>query len=361
MRSRPGPISGRNTRNCRMKRLKGFLVPVLILAMLLALPALASEPTYVGRVGLETMPESWDPLGEKTPEATSLLALTAEPLYRVSDDGRMLPAQAAELPADVTAEYAGRYGVPQDAVRGYAFEIRIREGACWEGGKKVTPADWEFTMRKLLESGCFPLEIANYRAFLRGDTVPSDQIISLKEAGFSSVSEAEEGGYSDFYLDITHFWGLDAGWLRVTDRTPLIDAAIPSGCEEMYLTAAYLYRTYLSDGGSQQMFQSEFVGIPLSDGEKLTMEDVGLIAEESRLVLISQEPAAAGYVAAVLADLTPVRSDAYDGTYGTEGNYSACGPYRITSVTADEITLEPNPHWTGAAEKFKIIRCSTGG
>ena len=61
---------------------------------------------------------------------------------------------------------------------------------------------------------------------------------------FSSVSQAEAAGYTDFYIDITHFWGMDAGWLRVTDSTPLKDAAIPSGCEEMYLTAEYLYRNF---------------------------------------------------------------------------------------------------------------------
>lgn len=344
-----------------MKRTKRFLVLGLILAALVALPALASEPEYVGLVSLEAMPENWNPLEEETPEAAALLALTAEPLYRVTGEGELTPAQAAGLPVDVTAEYAGFYGIPKWAVRGYAFAIDIREGASWEDGKAVSAADWYFTVEKLLEADRFPLELANYRAFLWGDTKPSREIISLKDAGFSSVMEAEAAGYSDFYVDVTHFWGLDAGWLQITDRTPLVDAAIPSGCEEMYLTAEYIYQKYLCDQGSQSMFQSEFVGIPLSEGEKLTVADVGLIPEENGLVLILQEPATAGYVAAVLADLLPVPSDRYDAAYGSAGNYAACGPYRIAAVTKDELTLEPNPCWTGAAEKFKIIRCRAVG
>lgn len=346
-----------------MKKMKRFLIFALVLISLAAIPVLASElaPIYEGRVTLDQLPENWNPMSDLDPAGETVLRLTAESLYTVTSAGEILPSQAAQLPVDVTAEYAGSYGIPRRAVRGYAFAIDIREGASWEDGKAVNAADWYFTVEKWLEAERFPLEIANYQAFLRGDTKPSQEIVSLKEAGFASVQEAEAAGYTDFYVDITHFWGLDAGWLRVTDSTRLQDEAIPSGAEEMYLTAEYIYRNYLSDAGSQKNFQSEFVGIPVTEGEKLTVMDVGVLAEGNRITLILSEPTTSGSVAAALAEMIPLRPSSYDEAYGTVDHYTACGSYRIVSADQNEIVLEPNPHWAGEAPEFQIVRIRNRG
>ena len=155
-----------------MKKFKRLLVLALILISAAAIPVLASElePVYEGRVTVDQLPERWNPLAEADPAAEAVLKLTAESLYTVASTGEILPGQAAGLPVDVTDEYAGAYGIPRKAVRGYAFAIDIREGAAWEDGKAITAADWYFTVEKRLEADSFPLEIANYREFLRGDT-----------------------------------------------------------------------------------------------------------------------------------------------------------------------------------------------
>ena len=350
-----------------MKQIKRLLALLLSFAVVCAIPVLATEhenplpPIYVGVQQLESIPQSWDPLEETDADQKAILGLTGETLYRLDETGAVVPAQAAAMPVDVTAELAGSCGIPRKAQRGYAFAIDIRADASWEDGKAVSAADWLFTAEKLLEAGSFPLELFNGEAFTRGETKPADQIISLKNAGFSSLAEAEAAGHRDFYMDLKGFWNLDAGWLRVTDRTRLHDRAIPSGCEEMYLTPAYLYRHYLGNGGSQKMFQSAFLGIPVREGEKLTMEDVGIQARENRLILILEEQSTASYVAAALTDLIPVRADSYSDRYGTRDSYLSCGPYRIVSVSGTEMTLEPNPCWTGAPAEFKIVCCRTNG
>ena len=348
-------------------RMKRFLALLLIFAAVCAIPVPAAEPEsslppiYVGVQNLEHLPQSWNPLEPCDGDQQTILHLTGETLYRVDETGMVIPAQAEAHPVDVTEEFAGTYGIPRTAVRGYAFSLEIREDARWEDGKTVSAADWFFTVERLLESGSFPLEIVNYDAFRQGATKPSDQIISLKDAGFGSMAEAEAAGHKDFYIDLDGFWGLETGWLRISDRTRLLDAAIPSGCEEMYLTAEYLYRNYLSDSGSQKMFQSEFLGIPVSAGKQLTMGDVGLIAMDDRLVLILQEPTTAGFVSAALTELVPVRPSGYSDHYGTADSYVSCGPYRIVSVSGDEIRMEPNPHWTGTPAEFKIVCCRADG
>ena len=338
-----------------MKKIK--MLPVLLLCILaLTLPTVAAEPesptlppAYVGVQKLEAIPGSWHPLEERTAGGDLILSLTGEPLYRLSGTS-YIPAQAAQMPRDVTADYAGTFGIPKTARRGYAFAVSLREGACWDDGKTVTAEDWYYTAVQLLEQGRFPLEIAGYREYVSGGTRPAGEIISLKDAGFDSAMEAEAAGCRNFYIDVTNFWGLEEGWLSVTDKTPLLDAAMPSGCTEMYLTAEYLYLNYLAEGGTQTMFQREFVGIAVAEGEKLTMEDVGLICEGDTLVVILEQQTTPSHLAMALSGLYAAREDGFTG----------CGPYRVASSTESEILLEPNPGWTGEQARYQAIRCYAG-
>ena len=342
-----------------MNKMKKWLAMVLSL-VLLALPVAAAEevampPIYVAVANLPGIPENWDPLGAESAGKQELLELISEPLFRL-EEGVPVPAQAAQLPVDVTAEFAGTYNIPVNAARGYAFAITLREGAAWETGDPVTVADWYFVMEELLKRDIFPLELANYWAYLRGDTLPAEEIVSLRDAGFSSAMEAEAAGYSDFYVETETFWGLDGGgWYRITDKTRLFDSSIPSGCEEMFVTPAYLYRRYLADG-PLSIFQTEFVGIPAVEGQKLTWDQIGLVAEEERLVLILQEPSTPEFVALSLMGLYPVEAGSYDGTAAVP----ACGRYRVTEVTETEILLEPNPAWKWEDIEFKTVRCVAG-
>lgn len=348
-----------------MNMMKRILALLCLIA--LALPVSATEPAatepptlpplIIGVRTLSEIPESWSPLEGRTADQEAILALTSQCLYRVAD-GAVVPEQAAELPVDVTVEFAGRYGIPQYATRGYAHAITIRGDSFWDDGKALTVKDWLYTIEKNLEQDLFPLEIANYLAYLRGDTGPAAQIVSLRDAGYDSVEEAEEAGIYDFYVETTVFWGLDTGWCRATDRNRLFDAAIPSGCEEMYVTPAYLFRKYLGKTGSQTMFQSEFVGIPAQNGEKLTMSDVGLFVDGNRLVLVTQEQTTATHLALALVGLYPMPQGADVTNYGTAANYRSCGPYRIDSATETQILLVPNPHWHATAE-FELVRCET--
>ena len=350
-----------------MKNRKQVAALLCLLLLFLAMPVSAAEteqttlpPRFIGVWDLSMVPDSWSPLETRDANQQEILMLTAEPLYRLGSDGAVEAAQAAELPVDVTAEFSDSYGIPELARRGYAFAIELREGTFWEDGKKLTVADWAYTIEMLLEVEHFPLELAGYQAFLRGDSHPAQQIISLMDAGFESVAEAKEAGVCDFYVDTTHFWGLDTGWRRTIDRTRLHDRAMPSGCEEMYVTAAYLYRQYLCETGSQTMFQSEFVGIPAEAGVKYTMNDVGLLIRDDRLILILQEPATASHVALALSGLYPVQQGADPAVYGTVGNYTSCGPYRIESVGNNEIKLVPNLHWTGKTMEYESVFCRVG-
>lgn len=346
-----------------MKNTKRFFILACAL-MLLVLPVSATAnpaPTLAPRVEgvmeLTQVPESWNPLGQLSDDQRAILSLTSETLYKINSQGKIQPAQAAELPVDVTAQFAGHYGIPKSATRGYAFAVPLRDGASWDDGRPLSAGDWVYTIELLLKQDMLPLDIANYHAFRQGETGPAAQIISLKDAGYKSMEEAQAAGIRDFYVETNVFWGLDAGWLRTTDRTRLYDPAIPSGCEEMYVTPAYLFQTYLSNSGKLKYFQKQFVGVPAADGEPMTMADVGLLVWEDQLVLVLEERTTPSQLALALCPFYPIQQGAQADRYGTAGYYTGCGPYRIVSATQKEILMVPSAFWTGETAGVELVRC----
>jgi ABC-type transport system substrate-binding protein len=331
------------------------IFPILILILALMLPVCVSatetagqEKRIEGYYEIETLPGSWNPTAELTPEAELLLSLTADRLYLLSADGKELTASlAAGLPADVTAEFAGSYGIPATAERGYAFRIMPESTARWEDGAAVTAEDLVFTLNQLIDLQQLELPLANLEAFRSGAEKPSGDVISLREGGFSSVEAAEGAGYTGFYVDTGKFWGLDTGWVSIHDRTRLKDAAIPSGITEMYISGAYLYDRYLRSGASLSHYQDDFIGIcPSSD--LVRREDIGLICETGSFLLILQTPTTAEALALELAAVIPLRQDMYAANYATSSTtYCSSGPWRIASVTAEAVELVPNEYYHG--------------
>lgn len=77
--------------------------------------------------------------------------------YQYDADGNIIPGgytleySAATSLKDVTAKYAGQYGIPESATSSYAFAMTLREGLTWDDG--VTPIkaeDFVWTMKQQL-------------------------------------------------------------------------------------------------------------------------------------------------------------------------------------------------------------------
>ena len=345
-----------------MKLLKRILLTGLTLCLLTAAGTAAetvpeTQPPYLEAVyPVEILPGSWSPLSAQTPEKQMILELTSDRLYRLSSEGAgIIPSLAAGMPVDVTTEYAGTYGVPRNALRGYAFCVELSELGCWEDGRAITATDWHFTLCTMMQQGALSLNVANKEAYLRGLPQETGEIISLEAAGLDSVSQAMERGYTQFYVDTDRFWGLDAGWQSVADRTRILDEAIPSGGDERYVSGGYLYQKYLSDAGIQSHLQKEFVGIRTEFSDPMTLESVGILCPDThKLVLILSQPVTPGYLAMELEKILPLRQDLYGPDYATScETYSAVGPYRVVLVSNSEIRLERNPHFRGTWPFFE--------
>lgn len=319
----------------------------LILALTLPVAAQELPPKVHGIYELDALPESWNPLEELTAEGELLLELTMDRLYLLSPDGQTLtPSLAENLPEDVSAQYG--------LADSLAYRIALRPGSCWEDGDPITADDLIFAIHRLIDCNVLGLNLSGLQDYYYAREKVSSDIVSLDEAGFATVEEAESAGHSRFYVDVGHFWGLDAGWVSADDRTRIRDEAIPTGITEMYVSGAYLYDRYLQPGASQSFFQSRFVGV--ARNAALTERgDIGIIRESgSSLVLIFDSPVSARYLALKLSRLPILPEKLYADNYGTsQASYRACGPYRIASVSDSGIVLVPNVRYQGAITGFE--------
>lgn len=76
--------------------------------------------------------------------------------YKFNADGSIVPGaytleySAATKLEDVTAKYAGRYGLAEDATSGQAFAMTLRSDLTWDDGTPIKAADFVYTMSQQL-------------------------------------------------------------------------------------------------------------------------------------------------------------------------------------------------------------------
>jgi len=269
-------------------------------------------------------------------------------LYELSTAGALGPSMAASLPADVTAEYAGQFGVPEDAIRGYAFRIDLNTAPCWEDGTPITADDYVETLTALLQSEEYA---ADFSVIARAGAEVSGEIISLLDSGIASVAEAEDLGITHFFVDVGTFWGLTEDWLPIDDTTRLRDYAMPAGLDEQFVSAAWLYQNYLAEGAAYDYLQSEFVGIPAQLDDEVTAEDLGILKTgDHQITFVFNSPVSSEYLAYELMNLVLMNRE----------NLSY-GPYRLVSQDSALMELQRNENWWGESHTADIIRFRTAG
>lgn len=76
--------------------------------------------------------------------------------YKFNADGSIVPGaytleySAATKLEDVTAKYAGKYGLAEDATSGQAFAMTLRSDLTWDDGTPIKAADFVYTMSQQL-------------------------------------------------------------------------------------------------------------------------------------------------------------------------------------------------------------------
>ncbi len=319
-----------------------------------------------------TSPSTFSPTDWMNANEVNLISYTSTAFYDYlmndTKDGYVIqPAAAAEMPEDVTAEYAGNetYGVPADASEGYAWKVELNPDLCWEDGTPINADTFLYSVKQYLNP-----EMSNYRAAICYTSLPIANaqsyynslhagevgyVSTLGDLGFSTVEEAEAAGYTEFGVNMDEFWGLSGAGIA-----SIYDDETVYGSGDGAITAKQAYDEYLAPGKdySQWTYWYVYVGETL---EAASWEDVGIIKNDDySLTFVLASPLTEFYFIYNLNSLVAVKEDLYEAnkqqtgdivksSYGTAvDKYSSYGAYKITSFQEDkELTLTKNENWFG--------------
>lgn len=341
---------------------------------------------------LSNSPETWNPHEWETNTDSYILTYTSMGLYDfVLNDEKngytIIPEMAADMPVDVTTEYAGKepYGVPADAKEGYAFKIALNDKATWEDGTPINADTYLYSYKQLLSS-----EMKNYRAsgwysgtftianayqYFMQDEIGSTTYKPIKDAGYATTSEALADGLTeaDLYVDMWGFWGLGEkgcvdkdgnacpNYVSVTDETLYRDVAVDEGEEGDWISAKQIYEGYLAPGAAYESNSGDYVAVVDSVIVETPFENVGVIKTgEYEITFVLAKPITMFYLQYNLSSGILVYEKLYEENKFTEGELTktkyatsvdttmSYGPYKLTAYQEDKsIVLERNEKWYG--------------
>lgn len=305
-----------------------------------------------GTTGLNWNPHSWE-----TNDDSYVLGYITTALYDfvVNEDltgYTIICEAAAALPEDVTADYVGQYGIVEGETA-KAWKIALNPALTWDDGTKINAETYVYSMKQLLDplalnrradsfySGDF--EIVNAKAYFYNGKV------SYALAG-SSLAEAIANG--NCYLDMG-FWGCvgapDANgnpapqYVNINDDTMYRDASVEEGKPEDWVSAKYLYETYLAEGMPYAAHAPSYLYVSQSL-PKVTFDEVGIKAlDEYTILLVTASPISepAFYMPYNLSSPWLVKADLYEACqtwYDANGNKVAAGSADAVSITNDYCT-----------------------
>lgn len=218
-----------------MKKTLALLLACLMVVSCFALTACRrdkkreGEGEYTYRMGPSDLPTAWNPHTYESNSSTYVLDYTGDALYTFdykdvdnpSLGFEIVPSMAADVPEDVTADYAGQFGIPaveegEEAPTGYAYRIPIKEGLKYDNGDDLTAEDFVESVKLLLNPKAAnhradhmyagTLKIVNAENYLKQGSV----IVERVDTQYAGITAAVEAG-KQLYVDTTV---LDSIWME---------------------------------------------------------------------------------------------------------------------------------------------------
>ena len=346
--------------------------------------------TYTESVAELTSSTCWDPLAWETESDRIILDYISSGFYTFvlnSDmSGYSLALElAADVAQDVTAEYVGKFGVAEGET-GKAWRIPLKQDITWDDGTKITAADFEYSIKELLNP-----KTKNRRAdsYYAGDFVVynAKNYLYAGETAYDLITDTAEAliaAGTDVYLDMD-FWGMTGAvdaeenscpkYVNITNDVMYRDAGIEDeNADEAWVSAKYIFDNYLAEGKQYNGYAAQYL-YTASIAPETSWDDVGFkVIDDYTIDFILAKPIeeASFYIPYNLSSSYLVKKDLYESckkfwdadgkevdneeaaatittTYGkTLETTASYGPYKLTSYELDkEYTLSRNDEWYG--------------
>jgi len=344
--------------------------------------------TYYDYIGGLTSQSNWDPLSWETADDDSIRSMQVSSFYafKLNSDKTgysIVPEMAAEYPVDVTAEYAGQYGI-KEGEEAKAWRIALRQDIAWDDGTPINADDFVYSMQQQLNP-----KMLNRRAdsWYDGDfsIVNAKNYLYAGKETYDAIPEAAEdliAAGTEVFLDMD-FWGVvgapDADgnpapqYVSIADDTMYRDAAVEDeNADEAWVSAKYIYDNYLAAGAPYNSYAGDYLKVK-NVGAVVGWDDVGFKKiDDYTIDFILEKPVnePAFYVPYQLSDFL-VKKDLYESckSFFKDGapvateeeadqvttNYcksletnASYGPYVLTTFQLDkEWAVSRNENWFG--------------
>ena len=344
--------------------------------------------TYHGIIGGLTSTSDWNPHTWQTHDDSDILGMMVSPFYafKLNSDKTgysIVPEMAAEYPVDVTAEYAGQYGI-KEGEENKAWRIALRQDITWDDGTPINADDFVYSMQQQLNP-----KMLNRRAdsWYDGDfsIVNAKNYLYAGKETYDAIPEAAEdliAAGTEVFLDMD-FWGVTGApdaegnpapqYVSIADDTMYRDAGVEDeNADEAWVSAKYIYDNYLAAGAPYNSYAGDYLKVK-NVGAVVGWEDVGFKKSgDYSIDFILEKPVnePAFYVPYQLSDFL-VKKDLYESckSFFKDGapvateeeadevttNYcktlettASYGPYILTTFQLDkEWAVSRNENWFG--------------
>ena len=292
---------------------------------------------------------------------------------------------------DVTASVDAKWGytAEQKAEGGYAWKITLRNDLKWDDGTPITAADFEYSMKQLLDPA-----FMNFRANTYYDTlmIKNSKVYffqnqegtyeTIGTQGFASLQAAIDSGET-VYANAWNMWGAkgykdEAGnecpeWVAITDETVYNNEAGNDPVSGKFLYDNYAVYLEPGTGYDAAVFVENKI-------RNVAWEDVGIYAVEGENAIVlcldkaysflKEDGSLSVWAPYYFSSLPVVKKDLYEsckiepaaGATLWTSNYNSSlattaswGPYKLVEFEAgSHYRLEKNDQWYGwGMEQYK--------
>lgn len=327
--------------------------------------------------------------------------------YEFYEDGTIVPGSfrvdysASTSLKDVTAKYAGRYGLAEDATSGQAFAMTLRQDLTWDDGTPIKAEDFVWTMQQQLSPNYLFDTAANYYS---GNYIIHNAQNYLKQGQvgwfdngefgleFSDLKKGDDGVYMlggcECYIALksnlswlgdnslsTYVNAYGSAYFGVDDFNSLLDLADESGNVTVTDESLALIKGVITAVAAWGETEEDVVNYMFVNAAypELNFSEVGFFVgdNEYELVIVIdntlnpiKEDGSLSYEAGyyfsgwplVKKDIWEACEDSSNGvpystTYATTLTTSASwGPYKVTNYQTDKTyTVSRNDEWFGYA------------